>query len=88
MQEPEIAIPVLTKINLHGTVLLQKLLHFGNPRLITISLLDMKGISLKNLACDRHGSFVYDAIVTSRTVGEKTRENLVSKLKVISNVGN
>ena len=58
------------------------------PRLITTSLLDMKGVSLKNLACNRHGSFVYDALVTSRTVGEKTRENLVSKLKVSSNITN
>ena len=88
LQEPEIAVPVLTKISLHGTVLLQKLLQFGNPRLITTSLLDMKGVSLKNLACNRHGSFVYDALVTSRTVGEKTRENLVSKMKVSSNITN
>ena len=88
LQEPEIAVPVLTKISLHGTVLLQKLLQFGNPRLITTSLLDMKGVSLKNLACNRHGSFVYDALVTSRTVGEKTRENLVSKLKVSTNITN
>ena len=81
-QEPEITIPVLTKINLHGAVLLQHLLQFGNPRLVTTSFLDMKGISIKNLACDAHGSFVFDTIVNSRTVGEKTRESLISKLKV------
>ena len=85
LQEPEIAIPVLTKINLHGTVLLQNILQFGNPRLITTSLLDMKAISLKNLANDTHGSFVYDTIASSRTVGEKTRESLISKLKVSYN---
>ncbi len=74
--------PTLSRVSLHGAVLLQKLLQFGNPRLVTLSLLDMKPAGLKTLACDAHGSFVYDALAESRSVGEKTRDSLISKLKV------
>ena len=69
---------------MHGVVLLQKFLQFANPRLVTTSLLQINAAGLKNLACNAQGSFVFDTIVNSHTVGEKTRESLISKLKVCS----
>ncbi len=80
--QEEIAIPTLTEISLHGAVLMQKLLQFGNPKPLVSSLLDMKGTSLRNLACNPHGSFVYDVIVKSATIGEKSHESFLAKLKV------
>ena len=74
--------PTLKDINLHGSILLQRLLLFGNPRLIVQSLLELSPTELTTLACDSKGSHIIDAFLKSAAVGEKSREQLHKKLNV------
>lgn len=76
--------PVLTDINYHGSMLLQHLLKFGNPKQMVTSLLELKPVELKNLSCNPCGSHVVDAFFQSKTIGEKSREAFVNRIKVIS----
>ena len=78
----EVIVPTLTDVNFHGSILLQHLVRFGNPKLVVTSLLEMRPIELKTLSCDQCGSHVIDAFMKSATVGEKSREKIYVKLKV------
>ncbi|VDI72963.1 nucleolar protein 9 [Mytilus galloprovincialis] len=82
-KEPAKKDPVLTDINYHGSMLLQHLLKFGNPKQMVTSLLELKPVELKNLACNPCGSHVVDAFFQSKTIGEKSREAFVNRIKVI-----
>ncbi|XP_041377014.1 nucleolar protein 9-like [Gigantopelta aegis] len=73
--------PLLTRINLHGSLLIQHLLHFGKPKLVVTSLLQLKPVELKTLSCDQMGSHIVDAYFQSQSVGERHRELMVDKLK-------
>lgn len=64
-------------------MLLQHLLKFGNPKQMVTSLLELKPVELKNLACNPCGSHVVDAFFQSKTIGEKSREAFVNRIKVI-----
>lgn len=78
----EIDIPTLTSINYHGSLLLQNLLKFGNPKPVVTSLLELRSVELKTMLCDPCGSHIVEAFMKSPTVGEKSREILYNKLKV------
>ncbi|XP_071172753.1 nucleolar protein 9-like [Mytilus edulis] len=80
-KEPPKKDPVLTDINYHGSILLQHLLKFGNPKQMVTSLLELKPVELKNLACNPCGSHVVDAFFQSKTIGEKSREAFVNRIK-------
>ncbi|KAL3860814.1 hypothetical protein ACJMK2_010880 [Sinanodonta woodiana] len=74
-------IPLLTEINYHGSLVLQHLLRFGNPKLVTASLLELKPVELQTLACNPCGSHVIDTYFQSPTIGDKGREALINKMK-------
>ncbi|KAK3608078.1 hypothetical protein CHS0354_031065 [Potamilus streckersoni] len=74
-------VPLLTEINYHGSLVLQHLLRFGNPKLVTASLLELKPVELQTMACDPCGSHVIDTYFQSPTIGEKGRETLINRMK-------
>ena len=78
----EVSVPRLTRFNLHGSVLLQSLFRFGNPKLLVSSLLELTPVELKTMACDAYGSHIIDAFVASEQVGEKSKSTLAARLKV------
>ena len=71
----------LSNINLHGSILVQHLLKFGNPSPVVSSLLGLSATELVTIASDPCGSHALDAFLRSHTVGEKSREALFTKLK-------
>ncbi|KAM6309901.1 nucleolar protein 9-like, partial [Podargus strigoides] len=76
--EPE---PLLGPFTLHGSLLLQHLLHFGEPGPVLGGLQALPPPSLVGLACSRPGSHVWDALLTSPTVPPRARRRLLRKLK-------
>lgn len=68
--------------NLHGSLLTQSLLKFGNPHPVTDSLMTLSQSELCNICCDASGSRVIEAFFESETVGDATRAQLYSKFKV------
>ncbi|XP_076350238.1 nucleolar protein 9 isoform X2 [Tachypleus tridentatus] len=70
------------EINLHGSVLLQKLLKFQKPIKVVNSLLTLKPEKLVSIACDAKGSHVIDEFFKSANVGEKRKARLVQYLKL------
>lgn len=71
-----------SKLNLHGTLILQILLEFNKPIKIVNSLLEIDTNTLKALFSNTMGSHIVDSFVKSTFVGEKSREKLVRKMKV------
>lgn len=69
------------KLNLQGTLMLQLMLEFNKPIKIVNSILSMDAQDLKNLFSNSMGSHIVDSYVTSKYVGEKSREKLVWKMK-------
>ncbi|KAM6297249.1 nucleolar protein 9-like [Podargus strigoides] len=76
--EPE---PLLGPFTLHGSLLLQHLLHFGEPGPVLGGLQALPPPSLVGLARSRPGSHVWDALLTSPTVPPRARRRLLRKLK-------
>ncbi|KAK9872390.1 hypothetical protein WA026_017848 [Henosepilachna vigintioctopunctata] len=70
-----------TKLNLHGTLILQILLDFNKPIKIVNALLQMESKELKSLFSNTMGSHIVDSYVKSTFVGEKSREKLIWKMK-------
>jgi len=68
-------------VNLHGSLILQELLLFGKPIKIVRSLLTMSASELKTLLSDPRGCHITENFMSSKTVGEKSREGLVKALK-------
>lgn len=80
-ENDEPSLPLLTEINLHGSLLLQTMLKFANPHLLTVSFMDLRASELRFLACDPKGSHVVDALLLSTTIGEKTKTQFINKYK-------
>jgi len=68
-------------VHLHGSLALQQLLLFGKPIKIVRSLLAMPSAKLGSLLSDPRGCHITDIFMTSKTIGEKSREALVKALK-------
>ncbi|XP_057660599.1 nucleolar protein 9 [Diorhabda carinulata] len=68
------------KLNLHGTLILQKLLDYNKPIKIVNALLNLDQNVLLNLFSNTMGSHVVDSYVRGEFVGEKSREKLVRKM--------
>ena len=81
-QEKEIKYPELTAVNIHGSLLLQQLLRFGNPKLVVTSLLNLKPSELRTMSCDPCGSHIVETFFTSQTIGEKSRDAFYLRMKV------
>ncbi|XP_065348890.1 nucleolar protein 9 [Cloeon dipterum] len=68
-------------ITLQGSLLLQSCLHFNKPIKFVQSVLSINAEDLVHIFSDPKGSHVCDAFMTSKFVGEKSREKLCSILK-------
>uniref|UniRef100_A0A8B9N0F9 NOP9 nucleolar protein n=1 Tax=Accipiter nisus TaxID=211598 RepID=A0A8B9N0F9_9AVES len=82
--EPEVrggARPSLGPVTLHGSLLLQHLLHFGDPALVLGGLKALPPAALLALARSPPGSRVWDALLASPTVPTRARRRLLRKLK-------
>uniref|UniRef100_A0A182QVR7 PUM-HD domain-containing protein n=1 Tax=Anopheles farauti TaxID=69004 RepID=A0A182QVR7_9DIPT len=73
--------PNAPKIHLHGSLILQAILDFNKPIKFVTALLEMPSDRLVEILCDPRGSFIANAFVKSRFVGEKSREKLVRHLE-------
>lgn len=69
------------RVNLHGSLILQSMLHFNKPIKVVNSLLQASGSDLRILFADPRGSRVMDAFAESKYVGEKSREKMARKLQ-------
>ncbi|XP_009472684.1 PREDICTED: nucleolar protein 9 [Nipponia nippon] len=76
--EPE---PSLGPITLHGSLLLQHLLHFRDPGPVLAGLEALPHPALAALARSPPGSRVWDALLASPTVPTRARRRLLRKLK-------
>ncbi|XP_053685753.1 nucleolar protein 9 [Sabethes cyaneus] len=68
-------------INLHGSIILQSVLDFNKPIKMVAAILDTKNDHLAKIFTDPKGSFVANAFVGSKFVGEKSREKLIRHLE-------
>ncbi|XP_069735320.1 nucleolar protein 9 [Phaenicophaeus curvirostris] len=76
--DPEAA---LSATGLHGSLLLQHLLHFGDPGPILRALVALSPSALVALAQSPPGSHVWDALLASPAVPARTRRRLLRKLE-------
>ncbi|EFN81116.1 nucleolar protein 9 [Harpegnathos saltator] len=67
--------------SLHGSLIIQAMLHFNKPIKIVNSLLEMNNEELLRLFGDPKGSRILDAFMDSKYIGEKSREKLFKKLR-------
>lgn len=68
-------------VNKHGSLLLQTLFQFKKPISIVENLLSVDTNKLKEILLDPKGSYIVDAYVSSKTIGEKSRDRLIHKFK-------
>merc|ERR1719430_567495 len=68
-------------VHLHGSLTLQQLLLFTKPTKVVRSLLGLGSLQLAALLGDPRGSHITDSFLTSKHVGEKSREGLVRGLR-------
>ncbi|XP_014817259.1 PREDICTED: nucleolar protein 9 [Calidris pugnax] len=73
--------PSLGPVTLQGSLVLQHLLHFGDPGPVLGSLEALPPQALVALACSPPGSRVWDALLASPTVPPRARRRLLRKLK-------
>ncbi|XP_052888402.1 nucleolar protein 9 [Anopheles moucheti] len=69
------------KIHLHGSLILQAILDFNKPIKFVTALLGISNDRLAEILIDPRGSFIANAFVQGRSVGEKSREKLVRHLE-------
>ncbi|XP_055631144.1 nucleolar protein 9 [Toxorhynchites rutilus septentrionalis] len=70
-----------TSIHLHGSMILQAVLEFNKPIKIVTAILDTKNDRLVKIFTDPKGSFIVNAFVQSKFVGEKSREKIIRHLE-------
>ncbi|XP_067389176.1 nucleolar protein 9 [Emydura macquarii macquarii] len=80
-QRPPEEQPALASVSLHGSLLLQHLLHFADPSPVLRSLAALPPHDLVTLACTPAGSHVYDALLASPSVPRKPRRKLLRRLQ-------
>ncbi|CAH1114583.1 unnamed protein product [Psylliodes chrysocephalus] len=68
------------KLNLHGTLILQKMLDYNKPIKIVNAILNLEQTDLLNLFSNVMGSHIADSYVKGAFVGEKSRERLIRKM--------
>ena len=70
-------------VHLHGSLALQQLLLFSKPIKVVRSLLGLGSPQLASLLGDPRGCHITDSFLTSKHVGEKSREGLVRGLRLV-----
>merc|ERR1719153_268675 len=68
-------------VHLHGSLALQQLLLFTKPIKVVRSLLSLGASQLASLLVDPRGCHITDSFLTSKHVGEKSREGLIRGLR-------
>ena len=71
----------LPPVHLHGSLALQQLLLFTKPIKVVRSLLSLGASQLASLLADPRGCHITDSFLTSKHVGEKSREGLIRGLR-------
>ncbi|XP_052871689.1 nucleolar protein 9 [Anopheles cruzii] len=69
------------KVHLHGSLILQTVLEFNKPIKFVTALLELANDRLAAILSDPRGSFIANAYLGSRFVGEKSREKMVRHLE-------
>nr|XP_029721278.1 nucleolar protein 9-like [Aedes albopictus] len=69
------------QIHIHGSIILQSVLDFNKPIKLVSAILDTKNDQLAKIFTDPKGSFVVNAFVRSKFVGEKSREKLIRHME-------
>lgn len=64
-------------VHLHGALILQAMLQFNKPIKLIQCILEMKNNELTEIFCSPKGSHIVDAFMSSKAVGEKSREKLI-----------
>ena len=67
---------------MQGSLLVQALFKYENPRVVVRSLLDMETDDLVWLSCDVAGSHAVDAFLSSSTVKSVKKKKFVEKIRV------
>ncbi|XP_014284870.1 nucleolar protein 9 [Halyomorpha halys] len=68
-------------VNKNGSLLLQTLFQFKKPISVVENLLSVDTKKLKEIFLDPKGSYIMDAYVSSKTIGEKSRDRIIHKFK-------
>lgn len=69
------------QINLHGSIILQQIFQFNKPIKFVQCFLDMKPQDLSIIFSDPKGSYLVDAFMQSKFIGEKSREKLIKHME-------
>ncbi|XP_062560847.1 nucleolar protein 9 [Armigeres subalbatus] len=69
------------QIHIHGSIILQSVLDFNKPIKLVSAILDTKSDQLAKIFTDPKGSFVVNAFIRSKFVGEKSREKLIRHME-------
>ncbi|KAK4304666.1 hypothetical protein Pmani_023398 [Petrolisthes manimaculis] len=80
-QQQEQSSSAQVPVSLHGSCVLQSLLHFQKPIKVVTSLLESSVGDLQDMACDPRGCHVVDAFTSSTAVGAKSKEKFVYSFK-------
>ncbi|VVC26352.1 Hypothetical protein CINCED_3A020959 [Cinara cedri] len=70
-------------IHIHGSMIVQTLLKFNKPIKVVNNLINLETERLVYIFCDVKGSYVANAYFESTFIGERSREKMIWKLKVI-----
>ncbi|XP_025115842.1 nucleolar protein 9-like isoform X3 [Pomacea canaliculata] len=73
--------PLLTSVNLQGSLLVQQLLQFDRPTLMTQGIVGMTPAELSLLCCCPMGSHIVDVFFSSPYVLQKCKDDFLKKLK-------
>ncbi|XP_058827307.1 nucleolar protein 9-like [Topomyia yanbarensis] len=69
------------QIHLHGSLILQAILDFNKPIKLVTAILETKNDQLAKVFTDPKGSFIVNAFIASKFVGEKSREKLIRHME-------
>ena len=82
VDDKDTAATEIDAVTLHGSLLLQSLLKYEDPKVVARSLLSHSEERLVSLSCDPCASHVLTTFFTSRTVTTKKKERMRNKLVV------
>ncbi|XP_058456455.1 nucleolar protein 9 [Malaya genurostris] len=70
-----------TQIHIHGSIVVQNILDFNKPIKLVSAILETKNSHLAKIFTDPKGSFIANAFIDSKFVGEKSRDKLIRHLE-------
>lgn len=67
-------------INIHGSMIVQTLFNFGNPKLFVDSFLSLTPKQMVSVMCSYFGNFMIKEYFKSSTIGEKSKDAVLQKI--------